>query len=335
VLQFRNETPFAGSLALTPDASGVDTVIAVVKGTFTLTARPAVAAAQVPVAPMAVYYGEAATSSMRAAPDMSLPKPATDILLVGSAHAPRHRPVEELMVEVHVGPVSRYARVSGDRFWRATGGSYTMTRPLPFAVMPLTFERAFGGREETPDGWREEPRNPVGTGYRASEGVYAFDGLPLPNVEHPDEPVTSWKDRPRPCGFGPVSPHWEPRRSYAGTYDEAWQQRRAPYLPDDFDPRFLQVAPPESIAPAPLTGGEPVVLRGLSPDGDIGLTLPSPALELTFVLDNAPHRRPATLDTLTFEPDEGRFTMVWRAAFPADKKTLRMSEVRVSLSRPP
>jgi hypothetical protein len=331
VLQFKNQTPFLGSIGLMPDVQGVDTVIAVVKGTFTLGAKPRVASEQVAVAPMPEYYGDPVLTSMRTAPDIGLPKPSTDVLVVGSAYAHLGRPVDQLVLEIHVGPISRYARVVGDRFWRASAGGYTMTAPLPFTAMPLTWERAFGGREEAADGWHEDPHNPVGTGFRTTDGLYSFDGLAVPNVEHLAQPISSWRDRPAPCGFGPIGPHWEPRRSFAGTYDDAWQKNRAPYLPDDFDPRFLQVAPADAIAPTPLAGGETVVLKGLSADGDMEFALPAADLEVSFVLDGSPNLRPVVLDTVTFEPDAQRFTMVWRATFPCDKKALKVNEVRASL----
>ncbi len=221
--------------------------------------------------------------------------------------------------------------VTGDRYWRAGAGGYDMTLPAPFTSMPLTWERAWGGREETPLGPREEPRNPVGTGFRATDGVQSFDGIPVANVEDPAAPITSWRDHPAPCGFGPIGPHWEPRRSYAGTYDEAWQNDRAPYLPDDFDPRFLQVAPPGFITPTPLVGGEAVVLRGLSTPGDLSFALPRADLAVTFVLDGTAHARPVVLDTVTIEPDALRLTMVWRACFPCDKRALRVREVLATL----
>ena len=34
----------------------------------------------------------------------------------------------------------------------------------------------------------------------------------------------------------------------AGTYDDQWQTRRAPYLPEDFDARFFQLAPTGLVA---------------------------------------------------------------------------------------
>lgn len=332
MLQFKNETPFVGSLTLMPDADGIDTFIAVVKGTFVLGEEPALADTQVPVKAAAEYWGDPATSSLRAAPELLLPKPGTDVLVVGSAHAPGGRPVQELMVAVQVGALQQVARVTGDRRWRRTTGGYAATAPEPWVQMPLTWERAFGGREEAHDGWHEEGRNPVGTGFRAADGRRPVDDEPLPNVEHVERPMTSWDSRCDPVGFGPISPGWIPRRLYAGTYDERWQRERAPYLPEDFDPRFLQVAPPALISPTPLVGGEAVVLHGMHPDGPITLSLPHVPLELTINLDGTMHPRPVQLDTVTFEPDHGRYTMLWRAWMPCDKKALRVREVVASFA---
>lgn len=330
MLQVRNETPFVGSLTLMPDADGIDTLVAVVKGTFTLGSEPQLAAEQVPVKPAAEHWGDPASSSMKAVPELLLPKPGTDVIVVGSAHAPMGRPVTELMVAVQVGTLQQVARVTGDRTWRRTTAGYAMTAPQPWAAMPLTWERAYGGREETHRGWHEEPRNPVGVGFRSPDGIQPVEGLPLPNVEHPALPMTSWDTRCEPVGFGPVNPGWMPRRQYAGTYDEQWQRERAPYLPVDFDPRFLHVAPPPLIAPAPLVGGEPVVLHGMSPSGPIGFYLPNVPLCIEVILDGTPHPRPVQLDTVTIEPDAGRFTMLWRAWMQVDKKGLRVQALHVA-----
>lgn len=123
-----------------------------------------------------------------------------------------------------------------------------------------------------------------------------------------------------------------PRRQYAGTYDEAWQRERAPFLPLDFDPRFLQVAPASLIATRPLLGGEPVGLHGLVPEGPLGFALPRVPLVVAFTVDHTVVEQPAQLDTITFEPDARRFTMLWRAWTRCDKKALKVSEVRAALS---
>ena len=197
--------------------------------------------------------------------------------------------------------------------------------------MPLIWERAFGGRDETESGPVEEARNPIGTGFHTANGFAPVEGMWLPNVEDPSAPISSWQQRPSPVGFAPIDAHWEPRRSYAGTYDERWQQTRAPYLPHDFDARFLQLAPPALVTPTHLQGGEWVDLRGLTPSGQLRFQLPAAVPHVVYRLDREVVERPPVLDTVIIEPDAGRLVLVWRAALACDKKALRVREVIVSL----
>jgi hypothetical protein len=171
----------------------------------------------------------------------------------------------------------------------------------------------------------------VGTGFAADGGERTLDGLPLPNIEDPATPISSPKDRPIPAGFAPISAHWEPRRSYAGTYDEAWQSSRAPYLPSDFDTRFFQLAPPDLVAPGYPQPGEWIQVHGATPAGKLAFQLPPARVEVTYVLGSDLPRRPANLDTVMIQPDEGRLILVWRAELPCDKKALQVSEVRTEL----
>jgi hypothetical protein len=222
-------------------------------------------------------------------------------------------------------------RVFGDRRWEGNGTTYSATMAEPFVVMPLVWERAFGGKDRTEKGETQEQRNPVGTGYRSGDGLETIDGLALPNLEDPSDPITSWKQTPTPMGVAPVAEHWEPRRSYAGTYDEAWQQRRAPYLPTDFDPRFLHIAPVGLSASGHLVGGEPVDLAGLVPEGVAQFRLPTAKPRVVFHLGSTPNERPAVLDTVILEPTVRRFSLVWRASMQCDKKALRINRVAMSL----
>jgi hypothetical protein len=198
--------------------------------------------------------------------------------------------------------------------------------------MPLVWERAFGGRDRTDKGPTEDPRNPVGAGFRADDGLEPVGGMALPNVEDPADPITSWKQKPAPMGVGPISEHWEPRRSYAGTYDEAWQQGRAPYLPTDFDPRFLNIAPTGLSAVGHLQGGDPVDLRGFAPEGAVQFRLPTLKPRVAFHVGGSPNERPANLDTVILEPTARRFSLVWRASMQCDKIARRISHVAVSVA---
>jgi hypothetical protein len=173
-------------------------------------------------------------------------------------------------------------------------------------------------------------QNPVGIGFRAPHGTKPMTGLPLPNVEDPSAPISSWKDAPAPAGFGAIAPHWLPRRSYAGTYDDVWQKTRAPYLPVDFDDRFCQVAAPGLATPTHLAGGEVVDLRGLTPSGALRFPLPAVTVQAKYRLDSGAEVKPAKLDTLIIDTDAGGLVMVWRSALRCDKKALKVREVHVS-----
>jgi hypothetical protein len=333
LLQFKNSTPFQGKIMLLPDADGIDSLFTVVKGTFTLEERPVPAGEQVPVAIEQEYFGEPDQSSIKKPCDVSLMKPATDILLLGQAYAPRGRPTTWMDVSLAVGNLRKIVRVFGDRVWRSATKelSYSASQPELFETMPLVWERAFGGLEKTVKPTRAEVRNPVGTGFRSSEALESIVGVRLPNLEDPGTPITTWNDQPQPAGFAPISAHWEPRRSYAGTYDEEWQKHRAPYLPKDFDHRFLQLAPPGLIAAGYLNGGEPVELRGVTPAGLLRFPLPKATFKITYRLEGSSQERPVQLDTVLIEPDQSRFVLTWRSVFPCDKKALQVSEIEATL----
>jgi len=333
MLQFLNATPFQGTIYLLPDAEGIDCLFTVVKATLTLGEGLSLAETQLPVVLADEYHGDPGKTSIKRPSDVSLIKPATDVLLLGRAHAPGGRPTTEMDVSLAVGPLQKTIRVLGDRVWERSGPGHAISHPAPFDALPLVWERAFGGSDHAGVEPRGEPRNPVGAGYRARDGDKALDGLPLPNLEDPEQLIGSWKDAPPPACFAPICRHWEPRKAYAGTYDDEWQKERAPFLPRDFDARFSQLAPPGLVAGGYLSAGTPIEVRGATPTGVFRVQLPPVRVEVTYLLDQSPRVEPANLDTVVIEPDENRLVLVWRAAMRCDKKALRVREVRPAVLR--
>lgn len=331
MLQLKNDTPFAASVALLPDATGIDTLYTVVKGTFTVGRSVGLADEQIPVSFADQHHGDPAASSVRVPSDLCLGKPGTDVVLIGSAWAPGGKPTWSSDVSLTAGTVAKTVRVFGDRVWDSGPGGSSVRYVTPFDRLPLVWERAFGGSDETDRGPVLEPRNPVGCGFRAPRSTRPVAGLPLPNLEDPAALITSPSDTPQPSCFAPIASHWEPRRSFAGTYDEAWQNSRSPYLPADFDARFFQIAPFGLTASAYFQGGEWIDVRGATPDGALQFQIPALRLKITYRLDSGEEKRPAVLDTVIVEPDATRLTLVWRASFQCDKKALRTKEVEASL----
>jgi hypothetical protein len=233
-------------------------------------------------------------------------------------------------VSLRVGPVQRRVRVFGNRHWERAAGGWRPSAPEPWQRMPLRWELAYGGVAPAANGQAAdyEARNPVGLGFVA-RGAQPQEGQPLPNLEDPEQLLQQPQDRPVPACLAPVAPTWQPRRGFAGTYDAAWTQQRAPYLPLDFDARFFHVAPPALVAPGFLQGGEPVQLLGVAAE-PIEFTLPQAGLELGFQFKGQTLSRAPQLEMLLLEPDAGRFQMLWRAALTVDKSLLKLSSVTVS-----
>lgn len=337
MLQLDNRSPFEVEFFAFPDVEGVETLFVAVKGSFSFGHRGVeLADEQQPVTLADEYRAEPGSSSLRRASEAHLEKMGTDVLVEAQACAPAERPLAHVDVSVAVAGRQQSARVHGNRYWTEGLGGLRPSRAQPFVRMPVVYERAFGGthivdpeRERQPS----EPRNPVGCGFAGKRSVKELLGQPVPNVEDLRAPVVAPSSRGTPVGFGPVAPSWEPRKSYAGTYDDAWQQTRAPYLPHDFDPRYFNVAPPALIVPQGLVGGESVGLLGFHPQGAQRFTLPRCELGIVVTLAGTPHSLPSRLETLSLEPTEERFGLSWRASLQVDKKMLRVEQIVVSLER--
>jgi hypothetical protein len=160
-----------------------------------------------------------------------------------------------------------------------------------------------------------------------------MSGQPVPNIEDPRHLIRSLSDAPPPLGVGYVAPSWEPRRAHAGTYDEAWRTRRAPYLPLDFRPDFFLCAPPDQCVREFLRGGEPVELVNLSPAGVDRFSLPVCELDATVRVAGQSERPRLRLETVLLEPSEGRVCLLWRGAVPCDKRALKVEQVHLKLQR--
>jgi hypothetical protein len=320
-----NATPFAVEPLFLADEDMRPILVPIVKATYSLSERgPMIAEEQLPVNAAGEPYGDPAESSYRYEPECAFAKVATDVVLVGSAVAPK-RGTTEMLVAFQVGPVKKGVRVVGDRAFFKTVGGVGMTRPMPIERIPLQWERAFGGWDRShPDPRKHdlERRNPVGVGFRAGGSPFQ-EGLRCPNLEDPARPFKGWGDRPPPAGFGFVSPSWEPRTKYAGTYDERWERERAPLLPRDFDRRFLNGAAPGLVAPGYLRGDEPVLVTGTSVTGGVSFHLPGvrPPEIVVEHRGREDVKAGTNLDTVIVDTDAARLFLYWRCQVPVREPT--------------
>jgi hypothetical protein len=315
--EVENLTPFAVEGSFAADENGRSIFVPIVQATYASQGdrRLSVLDKQLPVTSAGKFWGEPGKSSYKYEPEYAFIKPATDVVLIGHAHAGRAT-TAPLQVRFRVGGLEKTAQVTGDRYWVKSFGEVSMTSPEPFESVPLIYERAFGGWDRShpdPNMHSCEPGNPVGTGFRARHGKFE-DGVRLPNIEDPKGLIRNYGDTPPPAGFGFISPDWQPRASFAGTYDEQWTNERMPLLPKDFDRRFFNAASPGLIAPGYLKGDEAVVVENASPRGTISFNLPgvaSPECRVQLV-GRRDVRVETKLDTVIINTDEDLLILIWR-----------------------
>ncbi|ATB51273.1 hypothetical protein MYMAC_006931 [Corallococcus macrosporus DSM 14697] len=329
-----NLTPFTAGRFIFLDGTGRESLLVVVKATFALQeGRAVIATAQAPLTLADEYRGEPARSSLLRASDLAPFKPATDVLLDGFAYTGR-RSRTEVLVALQVGTITKGVQVFGERVWDTSFGIPSLSSPRPFERMELTWERAFGGTDDSHPEYPERcEANPVGRGFRSTRSRRGLDGLPLPNLEDPRAPLRSTRERPLPCGFGPLPPHWTPRARLAGTYDDTWQKERLPLLPEDFDERHHLVAPADQWLAGYVQGGEPVKVVGATPEGVLEFPLPALLPEVVVKLGAARETPPCRCDTVHIDCERKLLTLVWRARCGIHGRVPSLHWVKVQLAR--
>lgn len=332
-LELCNNTPFSCEQLPLTDKKGANILRIVLKGAYQLNdqGQLEVAQEQPGIVMEDEYWGKPAESSVRYESDITLEKPYTDLIVNGHAYAPPGHMVRHMNVELtYQRQFTKRLRVFGDRVWKKGILGWSMTNPKPFEKIPIVYDRAFGGTDEK----GSESRNRIGTGY-TSKLSKNFSGTPVPNIEVPNMLIKSPKDRPFPAGFGIVSKNWEPRLSFAGTYDEEWLEEGFPLLPDDFDMRFNQSVMPDQWIKIRPKGGEIIEIKGMTPEGILRIKLPSADMKIAFHYANRSEENLMDLDTVLIEPDEKKLILTWRAIADIHGNPFQLDETVIEYHKKP
>ncbi|NJK31576.1 MAG: DUF2169 domain-containing protein [Deltaproteobacteria bacterium] len=245
-------------------------------------------------------------------PDRILRKAEVDVLVYGRAMARSRVPVRELMTSLALGDRVVSARVFGRRRWRRRGASIVMEGPDLFETIPLRWEQAFGGTATFAGEARVFKANPVGKGFVMDPA--AVDGVELPNLEDPAQPIEHWSAVQDPRAFAPMPSecrlldirhhHHDP--TDPTTHPTRWATTLT-----------LNVAHPELRLPA-LVEGMQVTTQHMCPAGAQCFSLRVPKLVAELRRGNGLERvetKPLELDTLILYPDEWRYAVVGRCRF--------------------
>jgi len=335
-MDFVNQTKLVAGWTMGFQKDGRELVVVAVKGTFAIPERvdrePSLAEVQVPLVTSDTFTGAPGFSAVAHEVDFAHHKPACDVLVNGCAHAPGGRPASCVPVALMVGPVKKHFEVIGERFYELGLLGSSTPPPKPFTSLPISYDRAYGGADRhprEPNQIRTYADNPIGVGYYPLTQGHDRSGKALACTREMGKPADEPNQSYRPMAFGPLGRNFKERVKYAGTYDQEWMDRRAPFFPDDFDDRYFQAAPADQQMPYPQ-GGEVVVLENLSPRGRLIFPLPRLNVPVLFIpYRRAAFQRQAVIDTIVIEPELDRFTMTWRTSVPMDRSCFDLYQVVV------
>ena len=247
----------------------------------------------------------------------------TDVVVLGDAvAAPGGQ--REGEVRIDAGPYVARLKIVGDRRWvRGASGELRASAPEGWERIPLTWARAFGGAASGPVGPAPWPDNPEGRGYHLSEAQ--AEGAPLPNVEDPQAPLTTWQGRPTPVGCAP--------------YPASWGLRVAPMIEVHVEggrpeARLRSERALSSIAAPALSGqalgpGDEARLTGVHEAGPLRFRLPPAPAEAEISLGGGQWRRAPSPSLLVVDLHRGEVELSWRYRFdyglrPGQRRRLRL-----------
>jgi hypothetical protein len=278
--------------------------------------------------------------------DLASFKLATDVVVIGKAFAPNGKPVPGLDVTVEVGTYRKRVRVTGDRKCRYRANLPPLfSDPVPFTEMPIQYERAYGGLDtrSNPSEPFYYPRNYSGVGVALKNLIETVEGLPLPNVEDPEDLLTPdrvlfeepdrWSGQPLPDGLGWVNRNWYPRCSFTGAFpayvdvDTVLHEETLGLVPKgqtalsrqfklpSFDLRFHSGASRGLMLPF-LNGNETFRLTNLTPTGALTFRLPDEKPSMALDIGLAENELKPFLHTVCVRLEEMQVDLVWRGAHP-------------------
>jgi len=322
-MTLHNATKFKAGYTVGLEKSGRHCLVVVAKASFNLpteSSKPPTLREedkQIEIYLTDSFTGEAGYSAPIYENDYAPIKPKCDVILNGSAYSYPEKETTQTVVRLRISSLDKSFRVKGVSFWK----NGKAEKPKPFTKQPFSYDTAYGGSDLDRENSTQEEQlyttfitNPIGQGFYPHCSTRELEGKALAITEELEQQAiypnhTNYKAQ----SFGAVARNYYPRYKLGGTYDEYWQEHTRPFLPKDFDEAYYQCTPKEQQIPYPK-GGEEIYLKGLTPNGELSFTLPSIDIPMEAIKANGDREKLSpVIDTLTFEPDLGYFTMVYRA----------------------
>jgi hypothetical protein len=269
-------------------------------------------------------------------------KPLVDVVVIGSAHAPDGEPVQSMPVSVQVGQRSKELIVFGDRQCHfRKNADPVFSEPEPCAEMEIRYDLAYGGQDEEtlPQAPLHYPRNFMGKGVVLRNIKKKVEGLPLPNIEDPEDLLTPerviigeperWHLQPIPQGFGWRQRTWYPRSALLGAYPAfidvgtVTAEEKMGLLPKNHIALAKQFRLPTfeayfnngaslGMSFKALQEDEEIMLRGLTPEGLMKFQLPGDVPEILLDIGRGEQQLESQLHTVSIRPGDRELDLIWR-----------------------
>lgn len=270
--------------------------------------------------------GEQRPLSLRAEgphpPDGMFDKQGVSVCATGFVY-PKQARAREALAVMRVGSRDAAIAVFGPRVWQRSmlGGGPVPSAPLAFERVAMTWENAYGGTSEEParvvrlDGddvfvpahASGYPDNLNGKGFH-TDPERALD-QPLPQLEHPEQLLRSWDDRPEPVCFAPY-PMWGGMRAAHVVHDQQLDLAGAKKLGNKASPRLTF----EAIEP-----GTPIALLGMRPgSGLLSFDVPRPPVAVDLSIGGRSDTLTPWLDSIDIDGEAAEVRFVYRAVVTYD-----------------
>lgn len=291
--------PVASQLWQARPGSWVITFVA--KATFDLQPGNAqLAATQEPIHEQDCHWDDDPARSVYAPSDLAPLKNRADVVLVGSAYAPKGQAARSLFARLIVGELDKSIEVYLDRLFGPDG---TLVEGPRFVRMSLAYERAAGGPDTT---------NPIGVRSDIRDGM---GRIKLPNLLPPGVAVHAPGMAIVPVGFGPLAESWPVRANRLGRYASTYSSLSlaGTPLPDDLDRSFFNSAPMDQQLPE-LPDDARIVMENLHPEWP-RLVTNLPGLRPRAVLEGRGGVHPLKMraDTLWIDSDRAIACVTYRS----------------------
>ena len=137
--EIANQTPYGSESSWIRDKTGLHLWLVAVKATFDIAPDGTLMLAEQQPPPLlaAEHWGEPGSSSLRYDADVVPPKPTTDVVVNGSAYAPRGRPTKKITASLRVADVHKTVIVYGPRVYYISGWrSLKVSEAQPLSRIP-------------------------------------------------------------------------------------------------------------------------------------------------------------------------------------------------------